>query len=179
MENNLTHWGIKGMKWGQRRYQNKDGSLTPAGEKRYARDAHEKGYKQKDESGAYYKISGKKGKRDVLDVDADRYFKEDLTRTKKLTEETSTLANKLKSANDQSIKNKPKVHMDLSNMTDKEMRDQINRAMLERQYIDAFAPQTVSKGKEYTSKILETAGTALTITSSALAVALSIKELKG
>lgn len=30
----LIHWGIKGMKWGVRRYQNKDGSLTPAGKKR-------------------------------------------------------------------------------------------------------------------------------------------------
>lgn len=33
--NELYHWGIKGMKWGQRRYQNKDGSLTAAGKKRY------------------------------------------------------------------------------------------------------------------------------------------------
>lgn len=32
----LQHWGINGMKWGQRRYQNKDGSLTPAGRKRYS-----------------------------------------------------------------------------------------------------------------------------------------------
>lgn len=31
----LTHAGVKGMKWGVRRYQNKDGSLTPAGKKRY------------------------------------------------------------------------------------------------------------------------------------------------
>lgn len=31
----LCHWGIKGQKWGIRRYQNKDGSLTPAGRKRY------------------------------------------------------------------------------------------------------------------------------------------------
>lgn len=31
----LYHWGIKGQKWGVRRYQNKDGSLTPAGKKRY------------------------------------------------------------------------------------------------------------------------------------------------
>ena len=31
----LCHWGIKGMKWGIRRFQNKDGSLTAAGRKRY------------------------------------------------------------------------------------------------------------------------------------------------
>ena len=31
----LYHWGIKGMKWGVRRYQNPDGSLTAAGKKRY------------------------------------------------------------------------------------------------------------------------------------------------
>ena len=34
MERTLQHWGIKGMRWGVRRYQNKDGSLTPAGKKR-------------------------------------------------------------------------------------------------------------------------------------------------
>lgn len=31
----LEHHGIKGMKWGVRRYQNPDGSLTSEGEKRY------------------------------------------------------------------------------------------------------------------------------------------------
>ncbi len=35
----LQHWGIKGMKWGQRRYQNRDGTLTPAGQKRYNKEA--------------------------------------------------------------------------------------------------------------------------------------------
>lgn len=34
----LYHHGIKGMKWGVRRYQNNDGSLTPAGKKRYSDD---------------------------------------------------------------------------------------------------------------------------------------------
>lgn len=34
-QNELYHHGIKGMRWGLRRYQNEDGSLTAAGEKRY------------------------------------------------------------------------------------------------------------------------------------------------
>ena len=37
----LYHYGIKNMKWGERRYQNKDGSLTTEGERRYYGKMHD------------------------------------------------------------------------------------------------------------------------------------------
>ena len=45
----LYHHGIKGQRWGIRRYQNKDGTLTPAGKKRAAKLESE-----------YEKVTGKK-----------------------------------------------------------------------------------------------------------------------
>lgn len=38
----IYHWGVKGMKWGVRRYQNEDGSLTSAGKARYNDDGTKK-----------------------------------------------------------------------------------------------------------------------------------------
>lgn len=34
--NSISHFGIKGMRWGIRRFQNKDGTLTPKGKQRYS-----------------------------------------------------------------------------------------------------------------------------------------------
>ena len=71
----LYHHGIKGQKWGVRRYKNKDGSLTPAGKKRYAskeatrkyyddiEKATEKAYSQNDNTSAYYmRLNTNRGK---------------------------------------------------------------------------------------------------------------------
>lgn len=38
----LYHHGVKGMKWGVRRYRNKDGSLTPAGKRKYSSMSNDK-----------------------------------------------------------------------------------------------------------------------------------------
>lgn len=41
MNDELSHHGVKGMRWGIRRYQNKDGSLTPEGRRRLGSDKYE------------------------------------------------------------------------------------------------------------------------------------------
>ena len=146
----LYHFGIKGMKWGVRRYQDKDGSLTEAGQKRYARDQREN--------------AGKKKGNKVGAADPNRWVREDMERSKRLAESSRHMAEDLDRINNKAIKNAPRAKMDLSKMTDKEMRDQINRAFLERQYNDMFNPQKVSKGREYAAKTLDVGKDVLAVT---------------
>lgn len=42
----LAHYGVKGMKWGVRRYQNPDGSLTTDGKKRTSNTKSDKDHKE-------------------------------------------------------------------------------------------------------------------------------------
>ena len=58
----LYHWGIKGMRWGVRRYQNEDGSLTYAGRRRLEK-ADQKWAKKKTD-----KITAKKASQKELDA---------------------------------------------------------------------------------------------------------------
>lgn len=172
MENKyyLQHWGVKGMKWGVRRYQNKDGSLTDAGRKRYDRDIRENNAKKKDN-------------RIVIDgPDARRWAKEDIGRTKKVVDASSDAVKQLKNIDDSTRSSPKKQKLDLSNMTDQQLRDRINRANLEKQYNDLFGPTEapkVSRGREVARSILDSASTVLAVGGSALSIALAIKELRG
>lgn len=56
----LQHWGIKGQKWGVRRYQNPDGTLTEAGKKRYYYQNPDGSLT--DEGRKHYMTAAKKGK---------------------------------------------------------------------------------------------------------------------
>ena len=60
--NELQHFGIKGQKWGVRRYQNKDGTLTEAGKKRLSKDLT-KDYRRGYNSAQPFKTSEKYNKR--------------------------------------------------------------------------------------------------------------------
>lgn len=56
MEYEIYHYGVKGMKWGVRRYQRKDGSLTPAGKKRLAKSI-QKQYPKRSTNSEYIKFT--------------------------------------------------------------------------------------------------------------------------
>lgn len=185
----LAHYGVRGMRWGVRRYQNSDGSLTSAGKKRYGSDVkdepshedHNKAYTGKQAKN----MSDDELKTAVTRMNLEKQYKEfqpkepnKLESTKKAVDATTDLLNRAKKIENDTRYSK-KERLDLQDKTDKELRDRINRELLERQYNDMFSkPESVSKGRQYVSNLLEYAGPVLAATSSALTIAIAIKELK-
>lgn len=168
MENELYHYGVLGMKWGVRRYQNRDGSLTAEGKKRYNRDIAENLAKKKD------------SRIDTSSPDPNRWVREDIERSKRVIDSGSDLIRQAKSIERDTSPRSTKKRLNVSNMSDKELRDKINRELLERQYSDIFGEEAkVSRGRRFTRETLEIAGTALAATSSILGIMLAIKQLKG
>ena len=168
--NILAHYGVKGQKWGIRRYQNKDGSLTSKGQARYDRDKRENAAKKKE------------NRIDLSEPDPKRWVREDLERSKKTVDATDNLVKEMRKLEQNTTTKPVSKRMDLSQMSDKEMRERINRELLERQYNQLFAETPsaqVSKGREALRTTLEVAGSVFAIAGSSLSLALAIKELKG
>lgn len=165
----LSHHGILGQKWGIRRYQNRDGTLTSVGKKRYDRDVRENLAKKKD------------NRIDTSNPDPNRWVKENRERSKELVDTSTTLVKELGKLEQETRPKTTVTKMDLSKMTDKEMHEKINRELLEQQYNKLFSEQpqaTISKGREFVQNTLAVAGTVLELTSSALSIALAIQKLK-
>ena len=132
MENELTHWGTKGMRWGIRRYQNKDGTLTPAGRKRYAKEME----KLKAEEKVLKNRQRTQGQLDKLE--AKRKEIEALKSGKSSSKSTSKESSKT------SIKD----------MSDDELRTVVNRLILEQQY-RKLNPEQVSAGKKFVDSVMK------------------------
>lgn len=142
-EDELVHWGIKGMKWGIRRYQNKDGSLTPAGKKHRA--AEEAKLKERERVIAgKEKARARRAKLDAkkAELDARERALRKPSKTKQVQEPEKP---KVKTARD---------------MSDDEVRSAINRMKLEKEYYDtrkslaAANPVKVSAGKRFVESLV-------------------------
>lgn len=81
MENNyeLYHWGVKGMKWGVRRYQKKDGSLTSAGKKRRQEEPPHEDYAKAHSKKSVRSMSNQELRERNNRLQAERQYR-DLTR---------------------------------------------------------------------------------------------------
>lgn len=140
--NELYHHGILGQKWGIRRYQNKDGSLTKAGIKRYGTVANLNKVKKAEAKAKSDAIKAKtKANTDAEILKIKQKYGIDKTEKAK-TEST-----------------KPKTKS-ISEMSDDEIRAKINRIQLENQ-LKSLQPKQISKGEKFAKALSDVALPAL------------------
>lgn len=171
--NELYHHGIKGQRWGVRRYQNEDGTLTDVGMRRLTGGG-------KKDKGVSFDRHGR------LDDDPSNLRKAHSKIREAAAEDNRNLASALNSgsniagissrmaARSESKKlAKAASKIDVSQMSDAELRNRINRMNMERQYKQLRAEE-ISKGRGRVSGILSTAGDVLAIGASAASIAVAI-----
>lgn len=156
-DNVLMHYGVLGMKWGVRRYQNADGSLTELGKRRMGIESA--GDSDTDKRKVRMSIH--------TNVAADN--KGAATALNASSQAARTGSNMArKSANKK--RQKMARSMDVSNMSDQDLQRAVNRMNLERNYKN-LKTQDIVTGRDYAADILETAGDVASIAASAATIA--------
>ena len=164
----IKHHGIKGQKWGVRRYQNEDGSLTNAGKKRYGtQENFEKQYQvDKKKSDINAINAGKEATRNAREV--NRNLKE-IEREKSSKKQKQVNKQIEEAARDNARK-----------MSDQELREAVNRLNMEENYTRMMANRNyIDVGESTASKFMDKAAKALVVTEAALSIALIVRQLKG
>ena len=144
----LSHHGILGQRWGIRRYQKKDGSLTPAGLKRYGSEAN---FKKIQRAEATAKKEAEKAKyRAKTEAEIAKINKKyKINKPDEKKEETK--------AKEGSSKPKAKS---INEMTDDEIRARINRIQLENQ-LKSLTPVQQTKGQKFVKMVSDAAAPAI------------------
>lgn len=170
----LYHHGILGMKWGVKRYQNKDGTLTAAGKRRQQiidssreeglRVAKEQGLaKKKGESVATTLVLAERKARENGEVDKSFLNNEHISQKAKdrVLSIASKTASKQKSEGSEDYqKSKEMLKRGAKNLSTKELKDLTTRLQLEKQYQN-LNPSDTKKGLDAVKKITA-AGTTIT-----------------
>lgn len=133
----LVHHGIKGMKWYQRRYQNKDGSLTPQGKIRYGQNT------------SPTKKSGKELlKENTADMKKTWNSVSPAVRDKSIRFAAKTISKSIE------IGKRAAQQKSVSEMSDQELRAAIDRRRLEIEYA-RLNPQQVSRGRKFANAAMK------------------------
>ena len=160
----LQHHGIKGMKWGRRRFQNADGSLTPAGVKRY-RDEAENIERQlngrKSTTADDYQNAIKRTKTVGEGIDNVRKFNDDVKRIKDPAMEK-------------------RIRKSTEQLSDKELQQLVQRLNMEDNYTRMMMHREhLKQGEDYVNRALDISAVAVRGATTALTIALLVKQLKG
>lgn len=137
----LTHWGIRGMRWGIRRYQNKDGSLTPAGKKKLRAEqakVREQEAINKNRKATQAKIERLNARKKAA-ADDKRALDEAEGKKVKKPKNSDVDAKKPEV---EEVKDTPPKKKSLKDMTDAELAAAINRSRLENEYNRLQSDQT-------------------------------------
>lgn len=159
MSNELMHYGVRGQKWGVRRYQNADGSLTKAGERRYGSIEN------------YKKVQDAKAQAEARKKAA----KANARTSAEVAKYNAKNQNSEKSKDSKEVKTKV-TKKSVKAMSDQELNDGISRLQKEKQYKELVQGENVTRGRKAVSEALTESGKQATRTIATAAMTYAGKQ---